>query len=102
MPKPLNKEEIKLLEQLLWFFANLLGENKGRAFAFNEKLDFYLGGMIKDYHAQFDADLWKITVWCMSQFSMILEFQDFTRCLVFNDFIHNYGSSIVSICRSNF
>jgi hypothetical protein len=53
-PIALNEVEIRFLEQLLWFTANVVADSdKSRVAALENNVDKYLGVVIHNYHTQF-------------------------------------------------
>ena len=84
----LPEAELALLEQLLWFSANIIADSdKSRIIALDNHIDKYLGVIIHNYSKQFTQNHWKVFTWCLSVLSMGLKQTKLTSYDVFYQFI---------------
>jgi hypothetical protein len=59
----------------MWFTANIAADSaRSQADAILNRIDVYLGVVLKNYHSQFNESIWRILTWCLSIISMGLQY----------------------------
>jgi hypothetical protein len=67
----LSETHLNLLEQMLWFTGNVAADSDNSKYFFlRAGIDKCLSLILKKYHAQFNANIWRVYTWVMSILSL--------------------------------
>lgn len=95
---PLTEEQLSLLEQLLWLTANIVSDcEASQVEAYKYQVDYFLGVILHDYHAQFKEGLWRVLTWTIHTLAMGLPFIKSPIYDTFNIFVHTHFKEIEEV-----